>query len=93
PGYIEMQKKYEDQGLVIVGVSLDQQGPAVVQKFADNLGINYPVVMGDEEITRAFGGIEAIPTTFLIDREGQIRHRKMGAMEREEYEPIVASVL
>jgi peroxiredoxin len=93
PGYVEIQKKYADRGLVIVGISMDQRGQAVVQRFIEQHGINYPIVMGDEAVTEAFGGVQAIPTTFLIDRDGQIRHRKVGAMEREEYEPIVASLL
>lgn len=93
PGYVEMQKQYEDQGLVIVGVSLDQGGPKVVKDFAKKFGINYPLVMGDQGIVSAFGDIQAIPTTFLIDRDGQIRHRKVGAMHRDEYEPIIKAAL
>ncbi len=86
PGYIQLQKKYEDQGLVIVGVSLDQQGPGVVKRFMKSNKINYPVVMADEAVIEAFGGVEAIPTTFIIDRDGQVRDRKVGAEETEVYE-------
>jgi peroxiredoxin len=93
PGYVAMQEKYADRGLVIVGISLDQQGPPVVQKFAERHRINYPLVMGDQTVVDAFGGVEGIPTTFLIDRNGQIRHRKVGAMEREDYEPLIAALL
>lgn len=93
PGYIELTKKYANDGLVIVGVSLDQGGPAVVKAFADKLGINYPIVMGDDAISAAFGGMEAIPTTFIIDRSGQIRHRKVGAEETAEYEKQILAVL
>lgn len=93
PGYIALQKKYADKGLVIVGISLDQAGPAVVKKFVAAQQINYPIVMGDEGIVEAFGGIEAIPTTFLIDAQGQIRHRKMGAVPTEEYEALIRQVL
>ncbi len=93
PGYVEMQQALEADGVVIVGVSLDRAGPSVVKAFAEKYGINYPLVMGDSEVVDAFGGIEAIPTTFLIDREGQVRHRKVGAMDRSEYEPLVRSLL
>ncbi len=93
PGYVAMQKKYAADGLVIVGVSVDQGGPDVVKPFAAKYGINYQLVMGDEAIDKLFGGIEAIPTTFLIDRDGQIRDRKVGAEESESYEKKVASVL
>lgn len=93
PGYIEMQKKYGKDGLTIVGVSIDQAGPEVVKAFADNLKMNYTIVMGDDAVAQAFGGVEAIPTTFLIDRSGQIRDRKLGAEASETYEQKVLAVL
>lgn len=93
PGYIALQKKYGDQGLAIVGVSLDQAGPAVVKKFSAQNKMNYTLVMGDDKVVEAFGGVEGIPTTFLIDRDGRIRDRKVGAEETAEYEKKIAAVL
>ena len=78
---------------MIVGISLDQAGADVVKAFADKNGINYQLVMGDEGVVAAFGGVEGIPTTFLIDRSGQIRDRKVGAEETAEYEKKIAAVL
>jgi len=86
PGYIALQKKYRDAGLVVIGVSLDQQGPGVVKKFVADQHVDYVVVMGDEEIAAAFGGMDAIPTTFIIDRSGNIRDRKVGREPTEAYE-------
>lgn len=93
PGYVELQKKYRDKGLEIVGVSMDAQGPGVVKTFVQKNAMNYTVVMGDEATTDAFGGIEAIPTTFLIDRDGRIRDRKVGAEETATYEEKIVKVL
>ncbi len=93
PGYIEMQKKHGAAGLVIVGVSLDQKGPKYVQKFVDQNAMNYAVVMGDNNAVDAFGGFEAIPTTFLIGRDGRILHEKTGAMPSAEYEALVQRAL
>ncbi|MCM2273208.1 MAG: TlpA family protein disulfide reductase [Candidatus Didemnitutus sp.] len=93
PGYIEMQKQYGPQGLVIVGVSLDRKGAEHVKEFAAKRGINYALAMGDEALVEAFGGIEAIPTTFLIDREGKVRHRKVGGMDHAAYEALVKPLL
>jgi peroxiredoxin len=93
PGYIELQKQYGKDGVVFVGVSIDQGGPEVVKAFAEKNGMNYPLVMADENIAAAFGGVEAIPTTFLIDREGQIRHRKLGPATKAEYEQLILAVL
>ncbi|MBI5689729.1 MAG: TlpA family protein disulfide reductase [Verrucomicrobia bacterium] len=93
PGYIDLVKKYGAEGLVIVGISLDQAGPEVVKAFAGKTGINYPLVMGDDQVVAAFGGVEGIPTTFLIDRTGQIRDRKVGAEETADYEKKLLAVL
>lgn len=93
PGYVELQKKYGKDGLVIIGASVDQQGPGHVKKFAQKNGMAYTLVMADEAAVAAFGGFNAIPTTFLIDRAGNIRHQKTGAMESADYERLVRSLL
>lgn len=93
PGYVELQKKYGKEGLVIVGISLDAQGPGVVKQFVQKYGVNYQIVMGTDEVVTAFGGFDAIPTTFLIDREGKIRDKKTGAEPTEEYEKRVVALL
>ena len=93
PGYIELQKKYGDAGLAIVGVSLDRGGPLVVKKFVEEQKINYLIVLGDDKVAEAFGGVEAIPTTFIIDRGGTARFRKEGAMDHEEFEAILKPFL
>ena len=93
PGYVELAQKYGKDGLVIVGISLDQGGPEVVKAFAAKNKINYPLVMGDDKVVEAFGGVEGIPTTFLIDRDGQVRDRKVGMVEKAEYEQRILAVL
>jgi thiol-disulfide isomerase/thioredoxin len=97
PGYIELQNKYGKDGLVIVGVSLDQAGPKVVKKFAKEKAVNYPLVMGSPDdldaLTGKAGADIVIPTTFLIGRDGKLVHAKRGAMPHEEYEAIVKRAL
>lgn len=93
PGFIELQKQYADKGLVVVGVSLDQDGASVVKPFMDKIGINYPVVLGDETIVSAFGGVEGIPTTFIIDRNGQIVRKHVGYTEKAELEAEIKPLL
>ncbi|NBD37614.1 MAG: redoxin domain-containing protein [Verrucomicrobia bacterium] len=78
PEFVELQKEYGDDGLVVVGISLDRGGPDVVKPFAEKMGINYPLVMGNQEITEQFGGIRGIPTSFLINREGEIVEKHVG---------------
>lgn len=93
PGYIKLQEKYGKDGLVIVGISLDRRGPEAVRKFAEREGMNYIVVMGDAATVEAFGGFDAIPTTFLVDRDGNIRDRKTGAMATADYEKVILKYL
>ncbi len=66
------EKKYGDGGLAIIGVSLDEQGREVVTQFVKKFGVNYPIVLGSQKVAEAYGGIVAVPTTFVIDREGRI---------------------
>ncbi len=93
PGYVAMQKKYADRGLVIVGLSVDRKGEAAVRPFATRMDVNYPLAIATPEVIAAFGELEAIPTTYLIDREGRIRHKKTGAMEAADYEKLLAPLL
>ncbi len=93
PGYAALQQKHGADGLVIIGVSFDRKKPDFVQQFADRLGVNYPLTMGNADVAELFGGFDALPTTFLIDREGRIRHRKVGAMAHEDYEKLLLPLL
>ncbi|MFA5057886.1 MAG: TlpA disulfide reductase family protein [Opitutaceae bacterium] len=93
PGYVALQQKYAKAGLVIVGMSLDQGGAGGVKKFMADEKITYQVVMGDDRVVDAFGGVEAIPTTFIIDRNGLIRFRKVGAMPAGEFEAVLQQFL
>ncbi len=94
PGYVALQKKYGKDGLVIIGVSMDRPPLDKVKKFAAKNGMNYAIVMGEDgALAEAFGGFDAIPTTFLIDRQGNIRHQKTGSMEHDEYEALVKQLL
>lgn len=93
PGYIELQNKYGKDGLVIVGIAVSEKSVAQVKKFAGQNNMNYTLVMGDDAIMDAFGSFEAIPTTFLIDRQGRIVHQKTGTWPHEQYEALVKKYL
>jgi peroxiredoxin len=94
PGFIELQKEHGKDGLAIIGASVDGAAEiAAVKKFAEKFGVNYPVVLADEETVRAFGGVDAIPTTFVIDREGRIVSRHVGFAEKAELEKEIKRLL
>jgi peroxiredoxin len=92
PGFQELQAKYAEKGVVFVGVSLDRRAEPVKEFLARNK-VTYAVGVGDASHVDAFGGFDAIPTTFLIDRDGNIRHRKTGGMERDAYEKLLKQLL
>jgi DsbE subfamily thiol:disulfide oxidoreductase len=93
PSFIELQKQYGNQGLAVIGLSLDESGATAVKKFVDKTGMNYTVVMADQAVAKAYGGVEAIPTTFVIDRQGHIINRHVGLTDRAEFEKEIKPLL
>lgn len=93
PHFVELQKQYGDKGLVVIGVSLDEQEPKVVKKFVKQFGMNYPVVVGNEKIAEAYGGIDGIPTAFVIDRQGRIVRGYIGYNDKAAFEKEIQSLL
>ena len=71
PGFIELQKKYLDRGLVIVAVSLDDD-PGLAKSTVERLKVTYPVVFGTPGVAASYGQITALPSTFVINKEGKI---------------------
>lgn len=72
PSLIDLQDEYGKNGFSVVAISVDQDGARPVKKVMEKTGINYPVLMADSDVTRDFGGIVGIPTSFLINRDGNI---------------------
>jgi len=92
PRFAAWQKQYGLQGLQIVGVSMDDE-PEGVRKLANKLRINYPVVMGDEQLGTLYGGILGLPVTFLIDRQGQVVARLKGETDLNAMEEQIKQLL
>ena len=86
PALIALQKQYADKGLVVVGISVDEGSGAAVKSFMTKMGINYPVVLGGPETAAAYGNVQVIPTTFYVDREGNIAGKREGAAELPAFE-------
>lgn len=93
PGFVELQKKYQAQGVAVIGVSVDQASADTVKAFAEKLGINYPVVLTDAKIEAAYGGVDGLPTTFVIDRSGRIVKQYLGFTEKSEIESEIQPLL
>lgn len=93
PGFIDLQKKYQASGLTVVGVSVDHASPAAIKTFIEKAGINYPVLAADEKIVAAYGGIDGIPTTFIIDQAGHIVKQHVGFTDESEIEKEIKRLL
>lgn len=93
PEFVEMQDQYRDDGLLFVGISLDDEGFAAVEPFAEEFSVNYPQVVDDGELTDLYGGVYGLPTTFVVDRQGDIRARFNGRVHQEDLEPLLVELL
>jgi len=77
PHLNDLYEANRERGLEIIGLSLDKGSPARVRKFALNMGIQYTIIMADDDLVKRYG-ISPIPTTYLIDREGYITNKWVG---------------
>jgi|SRR5450755_4191252 cytochrome c biogenesis protein CcmG/thiol:disulfide interchange protein DsbE len=92
PHFVELQNKYRDQGLQIVGVSMDD-GPEPVRDFYQSFHMNYPVAMGNAKIGELYGGVLGLPITFLIGRHGRIEVKHIGATDASVIEREIQALL
>ena len=93
PDFIEVYKMYKSKGLEIVGISLDEKGWYVVKPFVESNKMNYPVVLGTQEVVQAYGGIDGIPTTFFVNKNGKIVDQQVGMLTRKQLEEKLKSIL
>ncbi len=93
PHLSAMQSRYEKRGLTVVGMSVDDGGPQNVRKFASQLGVKFTLAMANDEILDAYGPIRSIPTTFFINRKGDIVRRVVGYIDGETMEDYVKEIL
>ena len=84
PWFTDLQRNKKDRGFEVLGVSMDDEGWEVVKPFIADVGVNYRVVMGNDATAQAYGGVDALPTTFLIDREGKIAAVHVGLASKKD---------
>jgi len=92
PWFMEFQNKYQNRGLAVVGVALDEDGWKLVKPYMEDKKINYPVVVGNEELAKRYG-VESMPMTFLIDRHGKIAASHIGMVDKGWSETEIARLL
>src|SRR5882762_8384918 len=102
PWLIEMQQKYEAKGFTVVGISMDEEGKSAVAPFltkerfnvnGQKFPMNYPIVIGSDDVADKFGGLLGYPTSFLISRDGKIVKKVQGLISYEELTKAIESQL
>lgn len=92
PHFIEMQDELREDGVLFVGVSIDEEGWEVVRPFAEEFRINYPLVVDDGSIAASYGPFYGIPMSFLINRKGEVEHVAPGMVTKEILQPILVEL-
>jgi len=80
-------------GVVVIGAAVDEGDRDMVKRFAERNGLKYPIVFATPEIQLQFGNVTMLPTTFVIDREGRMVARFLGAITREELDKAVGPLI
>jgi peroxiredoxin len=93
PWFMDMQRKNKDKGFEVLGVSMDDEGWEVVKPFLADLQVNYRVVIGNDTTAQLYGGVDALPTTFLIDRGGKIAAVHVGLASKKDFEDGIEQLL
>jgi thiol-disulfide isomerase/thioredoxin len=94
PGFIELQKKYGDRGLQIIGLSVDDS-MNMAKTYATQMKMNYPILLaeGKEDILKAYDPIPSIPVSIIIDRGGRIVSRHLGIASMDVFEKEIVPLL
>jgi len=102
PWFIEIQQKYADKGFTFLGVAMDEEGKSVVEPFVQTtkfdvggrqLTMNYPIELGNDDVSSKFGGLFGLPTTIVISRDGKVQKKYIGPVGRNELEKEIDSLL
>jgi peroxiredoxin len=94
PWFMDFERQFKDQGFAVVGVSMDEDGWTAIKPYVQNMKMNYRVLLGNDDVSTAYGGLDSLPTTLLIDRQGKIASVHVGvSMGKEEFKNAIVQLL
>ena len=93
PWFVDLQNQYGSQGLQIVGVAMDDASKEDIAKFAKDMGVNYPILIGKDSVGDEYGGVNALPQSFLIARDGKVVDKIVGLRGKSEIEDAIKKAL
>jgi len=93
PWFVDLENQYKAKGFAIVGVSLDEDGWDVVKPYVGKMKINYRVLLGNDMVAQQYGGVENLPTSFMLDRNGRIASVHVGLVSKSDYVEDIEQLL
>ncbi|MHB2016807.1 MAG: TlpA disulfide reductase family protein [Candidatus Xenobia bacterium] len=93
PDLVALSNQYKSQGVQFLGIATDDEGASVVKPFVQKNQITYPIWLGQDDVMKAFGGVEGFPTTFFIGPDHKIRHRFEGFHSKADFEKQIQKLL
>ena len=94
PWFMDFEKQFKGEGFAVLGVSMDEDGWAAINPYVRNMKMNYRVLLGNDQVSTAYGGLDSLPTTLLIDRDGGIASVHVGvSMGKEEFKNAIVQLL
>ncbi|HSJ09265.1 MAG TPA: TlpA disulfide reductase family protein [Longimicrobiales bacterium] len=93
PGFERVYRENAGNGFTILGIATDSNQRDRIQEFVTERDITYPILLGTMDVIRAYGGVDALPESFLVDRDGRIRHRVIGFFAEPALRKAVGNLL
>lgn len=93
PWFADFEQKYKDRGFAVIGVAMDDEGWEVVKPYVAKSKINYRIVSGNDDVAAKYGGVDSLPTTFIIDQNGRIASTHVGLVSKSDYENEIVKLL
>lgn len=93
PWFADFEQKYKDRGFAVLGVAMDEEGWEVVKPYLAQSKVNYRVIMGNDSIANLYGGVDSLPTTFILDQNGKIASTHVGLVSKSNYEDEITELL
>jgi peroxiredoxin len=93
PDLVALDRQWSERGVRVVGISIDSGDPADIRAFAEEHGMEYTLLMADQQWARKHFGVFGLPVTLVVDREGNIRRRMIGPQTGAQFEAAVQALL
>lgn len=94
PWFKDFEQQYKSRGFEVLGVSMDEDGWAAVKPYIAEHKLNYRILLGNDTVGQLYGGLDALPTTFMIDREGKFAFPPhIGLIGKNEYVSEIETLL